>query len=119
MIIQQIIYFKNSKEREKKEQKGNIDAGEDSDKKKKPKRASAKLNEKRANISRSNSENHSDMQPEEEGKIMRRDTEKKRGIRDLSTDEKWGVYANYAEMQSLRGVGRMYNMDHSTVKLLI
>jgi len=50
---------------------------------------------------------------------VRRDTEKKRGIRDLSTDEKWGVYASYAEMQSLRGVGRMFNMDHSTVKLLI
>jgi len=38
------------------------------------------------------------MQLEEEEKIVRRDTEKKRGIRDLSTDEKWGVYANYAEM---------------------
>lgn len=86
------------KGQEKKEQKGHIDASEDSDKKKRPKRGSAKLNEKRANISRSNSENHSDMQLEEEEKIVRRDTEKKRGIRDLSTDEKWGVYANYAEM---------------------
>lgn len=50
---------------------------------------------------------------------MRRGKLKKRGIRDLSTDEKWAVYTGYEELQSFRGVGRMFNMDHSTVKLLI
>lgn len=45
--------------------------------------------------------------------------EKKRGIRDLTTEEKWGVYMSYESIQSYRGVGRIYNMDHSTVKLLI
>ncbi|KAL4482285.1 hypothetical protein ABPG72_018066 [Tetrahymena utriculariae] len=45
--------------------------------------------------------------------------EKKRGIRDLTTEEKWNVFQQYDNLKSYRGVGRIFNMDHSTVKLLV